>query len=303
MQEENLYKSKKIWLDGKIIDFNKAKIHVLNHSLHYGSAVFEGIRFYGSNDKSYIFRLKDHLKRLFFSASKVGIKVPFKEKDIISDIKRLIKSNNLSDGYIRILVFYGNEMSLLPKNIIGHVVIATWKWGAYLGSKALKIKKSKFVRLHPRSVISEAKISGYYINSIFAFREAQKLGFNDAILLDYNNNIAEASVSNIFIVKNKRLLTPARESILPGITRDSIIKIASNLGIKVLEKKIKIPDLINADEAFLAGTAVEIVPIGKVDSHLINKGEAGPITQKLQEAYKEIVLGKNNKYKRWLTEV
>jgi branched-chain amino acid aminotransferase len=298
-----MQKAKKIWFNGRFLDWEKAKIHLLTHSLHYGSAVFEGIRCYQTEKGPAVFRLPEHLERFFFSAKSISMKTPFSKEEIKEAILKTIKINRLKECYIRPIAWFAKGMGLHTKGIPVQVAIATWPWKAYLGEKPIKVKISKFIRIHPESTISDAKISGNYINSILASQEAKKAGFDEALLLDYQGYLAEGPGENIFIAKDNQLFTPERGSILPGITRDSIIKIARDLGIKVIEKKITPEELKLADEAFFVGTAVEVCPIKRVDNILVNKGKVGEITKKIRDFYQKIVRGKEKKYLKWLTFV
>jgi branched-chain amino acid aminotransferase len=296
-------KTKYIWFNGKFLEWEQAKIHILTHALHYGSGVFEGIRCYKTQNGTAVFRLKEHIDRLFNSAKFLEMKIPFNKKEIQKAILELIKLNKIEECYIRPIVFYGDgKMGLNPKGASIDCAVILWPWGKYLKDK-VKVKISKLIRLHPKSVISSAKVCGYYVNSIFATFDAEKDGFDESILLDYRGFVAEGSGENIFIVKNKKLLTPKLGSILPGITRDSIIKIAQDLKIKVIEKDISVKELKNCDEAFFTGTAAEITPIYQIDKKIINKGEIGEITKILQEKFYQIVHGEDKKYKKWLTYV
>ena len=294
-------KTKKIWVDGKFVDWEKAKIHILTHSLHYGGGVFEGIRAYETEKGPAVFRLKEHLKRLFFSSSVLGMKIPFSRKEIEKAIIDLIKVNKVKQCYIRPLVIFGyGVMGLYPKKAPINVIISLWTWKKYLG-KNLKVKVSKFIRIHPQSTVVEAKICGHYVNSILASIEAKKEGFDEALLLDYKGFVAEGPGENIFLVKNKKILTPKKGSILPGITRDTIITIAKQkLNLKVEEKEITLKELKNADELFFAGTAVEVSPIVQVEKTIIGDGKEGKITKKIRELYQRIVSGKESRYLKWL---
>ena len=296
-------KTKYIWFNGKFVKWENAKIHVLSHALHYGSGVFEGIRCYETLMGPAVFRLKEHLDRLWNSAKCLEIKIPFSKKEIESAILKLIKLNKLRKCYIRPIVFYGyGKMGLNPKGAKTDFGICVWPWGKYLKEK-VKVKISKFIRLHPKSVFPFAKVTGYYVNSIFATFDAQKSRFDEAILLDCKGFVAEGPGENIFIVKNKKLFTPKLESILPGITRDSIIKIAKDERIEAVEKDISAKELKNCDEAFFCGTAAEITPIYQIDDKIINQGKIGPITKFLQEKFYKIIHGEDEKYKKWLTFV
>ncbi len=295
-------KTKKIWVDGKFVDWEKAKIHILTHSLHYGGGVFEGIRVYKTEKGPAVFRLKEHLKRLFFSSSVLGMKIPFSKKEIEKAIIDLIKVNKVKQCYIRPLVIFGyGVMGLYPKKAPINVIISLWTWKKYLGGNLVKVKVSKFIRIHPQSTVVEAKICGHYVNSILASIEAKKEGFDEALLLDYKGFVAEGPGENIFLVKNKKILTPKKGSILPGITRDTIITIAKQkLNLKVEEKEITLKELKNADELFFAGTAVEVSPIVQVDKTIISDGKEGEITKKIRELYQRIVSGKESRYLKWL---
>jgi branched-chain amino acid aminotransferase len=296
-------KTKYIWFNGKFVRWQQAKIHILTHALHYGSGVFEGIRCYKTKNSPAVFRLKEHIQRLFNSAKFLEMKIPFSKREIQKAIVELIKLNKIEECYIRPIVFYGyGKMGLNPKGANIDCAVILWPWGKYLKDK-VKVKISQFIRLHPKSVISSAKVCGYYVNSIFATFDAERDKFDESILLDYRGFVAEGPGENIFIVKNKKLLTPKLGSILPGITRDSIIKIAQDLKIKVIEKDISVKELKNCDEAFFTGTAAEITPIYQIDEKIINKGEVGEITKILQEKFYQIVHGEDEKYKNWLTYV
>ncbi len=298
-----MIKTKYIWFNGKFLRWEQAKIHVLTHALHYGSGVFEGIRCYKTQNGPAVFRLKEHIERLFNSAKFLEMKIPFSKKEIQKAILELIKLNKIEECYIRPIVFYGyGKMGLNPKGVNIDCAIIVWPWGKYLKDK-VKVKISKFIKLHPQSVISFAKICGYYVNSIFATFDALRDGFDESILLDYRGFVAEGSAENIFIVKNKKLLTPKLGSILPGITRDSIIKIAKDIKIEVIEKNISVKELKNCDEAFFTGTAAEITPIYQIDNKIISKGEIGEITKILQEKFYQIIHGEDKQYKNWLTYV
>ena len=294
-------KVKFIWLDGKFVNWERANIHILSHCLHYGSGAFEGIRCYQTDNGPAVFRLKDHLKRLFSSAKVLKIKIPFSPSYLQQAIIALLKKNKVEEGYIRPIVFYGyGKMGLDPTGAKISTALAVWRWGKYL-QDAVRAKISKYIRIHPQSVVVSAKICGYYINSILATFDAKDKGYDEAILLDYRGMVAEGPGENIFIVKNKRLYTPKLISILPGITRDSVIKIAKDLGINFQEKDISVKELKNADEAFFTGTAAEITPIIQIDNKLINKGKIGEITNLLKERFNNIIRGRVPKYKNWLT--
>ncbi len=291
----------KIWLNGKLINQEKAQISILTHALHYGSGVFEGIRFYQTDQGPAVFRLSEHVKRLFNSAKALDLKINFTEKEVKQAILELIKKNKLQEGYVRPIVFYDSgKMGLNPKGASVSLAIAAWSWGKYLGKESIKVKITKIIRLHPGSVFNQAKVCGYYVNSIFATLEARKQGFDEALLLDYQGNIAEGPGENIFFVKNNVLYTPELNNSLNGLTRQSIIKIAQDLGIKTIEKKIKPKEIEKFDEAFFTGTAVEICSIKKINQIVMKDNK---ITLKLKEAFEKIIKGKEKKYSQWLSQV
>ncbi len=297
-------KTKYIWMDGKLVDWDKAKVHVLTHTLHYGLGVFEGIRFYETDKGPAVFRLKDHIKRLFHGAKMAFMEVPYTEDEINNAVLETIRKNKIKAGYIRPILFYGyGKMGLDPHGASINAAIAVWPWGAYLGEGAVKVKTSSFIRIHPKSTHAECKFCGHYVNSIFASLEAKEKGYNEALLLDYEGYCAEGPGENLFIVKNGKLLTPALGNILTGITRKSIIEIANNEGIDVKETKLKLSEVYNADEAFFTGTAAEITAIESVDDRKIGKESPGPVTKKFQNLFHAITRGKNGKYKDWLAYV
>ncbi|MCX6712970.1 MAG: branched-chain amino acid transaminase [Candidatus Vogelbacteria bacterium] len=288
----------KIWLDGKLVDWDKANFHLLTHTLHYGSGAFEGIRAYATASGPAVFRLDDHLKRFVYSAKVFGLKMPYKIKELKGAIIDLLKINRLEEGYIRPIVFYGNKMGLVPTGAPIHVAIAAWPWGKYLAKDRVAVKISKFIRLHPKSTVIDAKLSGHYANSIVASMEAKDLGFDEALLLDHEGNIAEGPGENIFFIKDRTLVTPQPGSILPGITRDSIKRIAKDLKYKLVEKKIRPAEIKNYAEAFFVGTAVEVCPIARINNFKFKGSEQAT---ELQKTYNDTVRGKIKKYKKWLT--
>jgi len=295
--------TKYIWMDGKLVPWKDAKIHILTHSLHYGSAVFEGIRLYKTSKGPAIFKLKEHIKRLFESGKAFNMKIPFTEKEINEAVIKTVKENKIQAGYIRPLVYFGyGKMGLGLKGAPVNVSIAVWPWGKYLGENAIKVKTSRFVRIHPQSSIMGAKISGHYTNSILASEDVLGQGYDEALLLDYKGNIAEGPGENLFIIKKGQLVTPKLGTILPGITRASIIQIAKDEGIKVQEKVLKLKDVYKADEAFFTGTAAEITFIDSLDDKKIGTNQK-PISEKLRKIFMNVVEGKNYKYSNWLTIV
>ncbi len=294
----------KIWMDGALVNWKDAKIHVLTHALHYGSGVFEGIRCYNTVNGPAVFRLKDHMKRLEKSAEFYFIKMPYTVNEMCEATKLLIRANKLEACYIRPIVYRGyGEMGLNPLNSVVNVAIAVWSWGTYLGEDGLKngIKCciSSHERISPKALPNKAKACGQYINSILAKVDALKKGCDEAIMLDHRGFVAEGPGENIFIVKKGVLYTPPENaSILIGITRDSIMTLAKDSGIKVKEKDITKRRLLDADEVFFTGTAAEVTPVREIDGHRI--GKPGPITKKLQEKFFGIIRGENKKYVKWL---
>ena len=294
----------KIWMDGKLVPWKDAKVHVLTHTLHYGLGVFEGIRFYETPKGPAVFRLKEHVDRLFDGAEKSFMKVPFSKEEISKAILETIKVNGTKAGYIRPIFFYGyGKMGLDPHGAPVNCSIAIWPWGSYLGDEAVKVKTSSFMRIHPKTTHAECKICGHYVNSIFASCEAKAEGYQEALLLDYEGNIAEGPGENFFIVKDGKILTPKLGNILQGITRKSIIQLAKDEGIEVEETTLTPEDMKNADEAFFTGTAAEVSPIASLDGKEIGDKAPGPITSKIKEKFLEIVHGKNPKYEDWLSYV
>jgi len=299
-------KTEKIWMDGRFVDWDNANVHVMTHTLHYGLGVFEGIRCYETKEGPAIFRLKEHVQRLFKSAHIFLLAIPYSEKEIEEAIIKTVKINKIKECYIRPLVYIGyGAMGLYPKDNPVKVAVSVWPWGAYLGDDGLKngirVKVSSFIRNHVNSQMSRAKACGYYINSQLAKKEAISLGYDEALLLDTDGYVAEGSGENIFIVRNGRLKTTPLTSVLEGITRDSIIKIVRDLKIEVMEERFTRDELYIADEAFFTGTAAEITPIREVDGRVIGEGKAGRITKKLQSVFFDSVKGKNKKYESWLT--
>ncbi|MFZ3123390.1 MAG: branched-chain amino acid transaminase [Thermodesulfovibrionales bacterium] len=301
-------KTEKIWMDGRFVDWDNANVHIMTHTLHYGLGVFEGIRCYETKGGPAIFRLKEHVERLFKSAHIFLIAIPYSEREIEDAIKKTVKINKVKECYIRPLVYIGyGAMGLYPKDNPVRVAISVWPWGAYLGDDGLKngirVKVSSFIRNHVNSQMSRAKACGYYINSQLAKKEAISLGYDEALLLDTDGYVAEGSGENIFIVRNGRLKTTPLTSVLEGITRESIMKIARDLKIEVMEERFTRDELYIADEAFFTGTAAEVTPIREVDGRVIGEGRAGRITKKLQSIFFDSVKGKNKKYESWITRI
>jgi branched-chain amino acid aminotransferase len=299
-------KLEKIWMDGKLIPWDEAKVHVLTHTLHYGLGIFEGIRCYLCDDgRSAVYRLKEHIDRFYDSAHIGQLKLPFSKRELVEACKDTLRANGLKAGYIRPLAFIGEgAMGVYPGDNPIQVAIITWSWGAYLGDgaleKGIRAKTSSYNRHHVNVMMTKAKISGNYVNSVLAKREAIKLGYDEALMLDTEGYVSEASGENIFIVKNGTIKTTPLTSILPGITRDSIIQIAKSRKIPLVEDKFTRDELYTAHEAFFTGTAAEITPIREVDDRQIGEGKPGPVTQELQAAFFEIVKGKNPEFREWL---
>ena len=301
-------KTEKIWMDGKFVDWDKATIHVLTHTLHYGLGVFEGIRCYETRSGPAIFRLDEHIDRLFSSAHIFLLDMPYTKKEIREAIIGTVKVNKIKECYIRPLVYIGyGAMGLYPKENPVNVSIAVWSWGAYLGDKGLregiKVKTSSFIRNHVNANMTRGKVSGYYVNSQLAKKEAITCGYDEALLLDTEGYVSEGSGENIFMVRNGMLKTTPLTSILEGITRNSIMKIAADQKIRVVEERFTRDEMYIADEAFFTGTAAEVTPVRELDGRIIGTGRPGPITRKIQSVFFDIVKGKNKKYVSWLTKV
>jgi branched-chain amino acid aminotransferase len=296
----------KIWMDGKLVDWEDANVHVLTHALHYGSGVFEGIRAYETSRGAGIFRLTDHIRRLFTSSAVYMIEVPFRQEEIVDAVKELVHVNGLTSCYIRPIVYHGyGEMGLNPLYAPVNVAVAVWPWGTYLGDDCLengaRLMISTWRRPDPNTFPAQAKATGQYINSGLAKVEAIKAGYDDAIMLGPDGRIGEGTGENLFIVREGELVTPPESSgILRGITRDSVITIARDLGYEVLERNMVRSDVYTADEAFLTGTAAEVTPIREVDGRTIGTGTRGAITKELQQTYFSAVKGDVEKYADWV---
>lgn len=298
----------KIWMDGKLIEWRDAKIHVLTHTLHYGMGVFEGVRAYKTPAGTAIFRLNEHTRRLFNSAKIFQMVMPFDEATLEAAQREVVRANNLESCYIRPIVWIGSEkLGVSAKGNTIHVAIAAWPWGAYLGEegmqRGIRVKTSSFTRHHVNVSLVRAKASGYYINSILANQEATGLGYDEALLLDTEGYVSEGSGENVFIVRNGVIYTPDLASCLDGITRDATLTIARDLGIEVREKRITRDEMYCADEAFFTGTAAEVTPIRELDDRVIGEGRRGPVTKRIQDAFFAAVGGEDEKYKKWLTLV
>jgi branched-chain amino acid aminotransferase len=302
-------KTEKIWMDGELVDWDKATIHVLSHTLHYGSGVFEGIRAYPTASGPAVFRLTDHITRLFNSAKIFMIDVPFTPDEIIEATKLTVRVNGLSECYIRPIVYLGyGEMGLNPLPCPVRVSIAVWPWGAYLGDEGIangvRMKVSSWRRHDPNAIPPAAKGTGMYINSSMAKVEALKAGYDEAILLSPQGYVSECTGENIFVVRHDRIVTPpVAAGALEGITQDSVIAIARDEGYEVEFANVLRSDLYTADEAFLTGTAAEVVPIASVDDRPVGDGRPGPITRKIQEIYHAAIRGQVDRYKDWVEHV
>ena len=297
-----------IWFDGKMVDWREAKIHVLTHTLHYGMGVFEGLRAYKAEKGTAIFRLHAHTDRLFESAKIMNMDMPFDKETLNKAQLAAVRENNLQSAYIRPMCFYGSEgMGLRADNLKVHVMVAAWEWGAYLGQEALdngiRIRKSTFVKNDSHPSMYLAKANGNYINSMLALDEAMSKGYDEALLLDSKGNVAEGSGENIFMIKDGVIYTPTLVASLNGITRNTIMTLAKEQGIDVIETTMKIEELYDADEVFFTGSAAEVTPIREIDDNSIGNGSRGPITEKLQTMYFDLVHGRLDTHADWLNYV
>ena len=293
--------TKKIWMNGKFIPWDQAKVHILTHSLHYGSGVFEGIRAYDTKKGTTVFQLDAHINRLYYSAKAVHMEVPWTKKELKKAIIDTIKVNKIKSCYIRPIFYYGyGELRVGPGGCPTEGAIAVWPWGSYLGEEAIRVKVSDFIRIHPRSSVTDAKICGHYINSMLAGLQATKNGYSEALLLDYDGNVAEGPGENFFMVKDGKIVTPLLGAILDGITRGSVIALAKDLGFKVEERTITLEEIYASQECFFTGTAAEVTPIGSINDKIISK-KIGPITKKIKDEFAKITKGENEKYHKWLT--
>ena len=295
-----------IWLDGKMVPWREATTHVLTHTLHYGMGVFEGVRAYKTDAGAAIFRLQEHTDRLFNSAHILGMPMPF-DRETISEAQRAaVRENGLDSAYIRPMCFYGSEgMGLRADNLQVHCMVAAWEWGSYLGEenmrRGIRIKVSSFTRHHVNITMCRAKANGNYMNSMLALKEALHCGYDEALLLDAEGYVMEGSGENIFIVRDGILYTPDLTSALDGITRKTVMTLADEIGLKVIEKRITRDEVYIADEAFFTGTAAEVTPIREVDGRAIGTGGRGPITERLQALYFDQVHGRRDEHPHWLT--
>ena len=298
----------KIWMDGDLLEWSDAKIHVLTHTLHYGTGVFEGVRAYETSAGPAIFRLNDHTRRLFNSADLIGMSIPYSPEELNDAQANIVRENKLKNAYIRPMCFYGSEgMGLRADNLKVHVCIAAWDWGSYLGddkiTNGIKVKVTDFPKRCEKSMLHKAKASGNYLYSMLALKDALNSGFDEALILDVDNNVNEGSGENFFMVKDDILYTPRDHTVLNGITRQTIIDVSKDLDLEVFEKDISVDDVKVADEAFFTGTAAEVTPVVQVDQSKIGDGTTGKITKKIQKEYFDLIRGKNTKYDHWLTRV
>lgn len=301
-------KSAWIWLDGEFVPWDEARVHVLTHTLHYGLGTFEGIRCYrGRSGRSVVFRLREHVRRLSDSARILGIAMPFSDERIHDACLETVRRNGLEECYIRPLVFLGDgEMGLSASNPV-RIAIAAWRWGAYLGDEGMKrgitVKTSSFHRLHSNTLMSKAKTVGNYVNSILASHEARSQGFGEALMLDTEGFVAEGSGENVFVVRDGIVKTPGAHSILPGITRDTVMKLLREMGHEVREERVTRDEIYIADEAFFTGTAVEVTPIRELDGRAIGRSTPGPVTAAIQERYLAVARGDDPGHPEWLAAV
>jgi len=297
-----------IWYDGKLVPWREATTHVLTHTLHYGMGVFEGVRAYKTERGTAIFRLQAHTDRLFRSAHILGMNMPYDKATLNAATRAAVHENKLDSAYIRPMCFYGSEgMGLRADNLQVHVIIAAWHWGSYLGEdgqkRGIRVRTSSFNRHHVNVTMCRAKANGQYMNSMLALREAINCGCDEALLLDTEGYVAEGSGENIFIIRDGVMYTPDVTSALDGITRATLMQLANEHGIKVVEKRITRDEVYIADEAFFTGTAAEVTPIRELDGRMIGSGSRGPLTEKLQAQYFDVVYGRSAKHAGWLTLV
>ena len=298
-----------IWYDGKLVPWRNATTHVLTHSLHYGLAVFEGVRAYNTANGTAVFRLEEHTERLFNSAKILRMNVPFSKKEIMDVQREVVRANKLESCYIRPLVWIGDKkLGVSPKGNTIHLMVAAWPWGAYLGEEGMKrgirVKTSSYTRHHVNITMTQAKAVSNYTNSILANMEATDDGYDEALLLDSSGFVSEGAGENIFVIKNGVIYTPDLSAgALNGITRNTVFHIAKDLGLEIVQKRITRDEVYISDEAFFTGTAAEVTPIRELDRIDIGIGSRGPVTEKIQTAFFDIVNGRNAKYAAWLTQV
>jgi len=296
-----------IWFNGKFVPWEEANVHVLSHTLHYGFGVFEGVRAYEANGRSIIFRLQAHMDRFFESAHIINMAIPYTKEVLIKAQKDVLKENKLKSAYIRPMAFYGGQhLGLQLKGLSTNIIVAAWEWSQYFNNEknvGIRAHTSSFIRNNVNATLLKAKANGHYVNSILALQEANALGFDEALMLDAQGYVSEGSSSNVFIVRNGSLITPQTSSILEGITRDTVMTLARDLGIDVIEKNITRDNVYIADEMFFTGTAAEINAVSELDKRKIGDGTIGEITKALQAEYMKTVCADNQKYEHWLTSV
>ncbi len=298
-----------IWMDGRFVPWDEAQVHVLAHGLHYGTGLFEGLRCYRTAEGPAIFRLEDHLRRFYRSAAHLYMNVPVRLGELAGVCREVVARNRLEDGYMRPLAFYGlGGMNFSFRDNAVHVAVAVWPWGAYLGEdgmhRGIRVKTVSWIKTPSRSVPAAAKLAGNYVNACLAFQEAMRAGFDEALLLNDNGRVAEGTGENVFLVRDGSLVTPpACEDLLPGITRDTVMQLAADLGFDVREAPLSRSELVDADELFLTGTAAEVTPVREVDGHAIGAGSAGRVTRTIQKAFFAAVHGEDPRYRAWLTPV
>lgn len=302
-------KTESIWMDGRFVPWDEAKVHVLVHGLHYGTSVFEGMRCYKTSAGPAIFRLEDHLRRLYRSATFLYMPIPYGADELADVCRRAVAQNDLDDCYVRPIATYGlGAMNFSFKDNAVHVAVAAWPWGAYLGEdgmrRGIRVKTVSWLKTPTTAMPSAAKIAGNYVNSCLAYQEAMRAGFDEAILLNTNGNVAEGTGENLFVVRDGDLTTPpTSDHLVPGVTRDSVMRIATDLGYEMREASLTLGDVLAADEVFLTGTAAEVTPVREIDFHAIGPGHAGPLTLEIQKAFFAAVRGELPQYREWLAYV
>lgn len=298
-----MHTTEKIWLNGTLVPWAQAQVHVLTHTLHYGSGVFEGIRMYATSRGPAIFQLDRHLDRLYYSAKSMHMKVPWEKSVLREAIIETVRANNMEACYIRPILYYGyGELRVGPGGCPVEGAIAVWPWGAYLSDDPIRVKVADLIRIHPRSCIADAKVTGHYVNAMLAGLQATDAGYHEALLLDYEGNIAEGPGENFFMVKNGVIITPPLGTILAGITRASLLQLAKDLGYQISERSVSLPEALSADECFFTGTAAEVTAIGSINDQSLHQS-CGPVTTHLKKEFLKIVHGENERYKEWLTYI
>ena len=301
-------KTERIWLDGKLVPWDAAQVHVLTHTLHYGLGVFEGIRCYQCHDgRSAVFRLREHIDRLYGSAHVLELAMPYPRERLVEACLETVRANRLRECYLRPIVFMGDGEMGLAARPATRVAVAAWPWGAYLGDEGMKngirVKTSSFARFHPNTLLTKSKATGHYVNSILASREARTAGYDEALLLDVDGYVSEASGENIFIVSEGTVKTTPLPTVLGGITRHAVLRLLADLGLPTREERFTRDEVYLADEAFFTGTAAEVTPIRELDDRCIGDGAPGPVTRRLQDIFFAVVRGREERYRSWLAYV